>query len=126
MKIANVTPAFKGGDSADLSIYRPISLIPCFSKNCERLMYNRLYQHLNNLEIISPKNFGFLKGHSTDHALLQLVDQIYESFDHNKLTIGTFIDLSKAFDTVGHNVLLKKKLKFTAYLARIFSGFETT
>ena len=71
-------------------------------------MYNRLYQHLNNLEIVYPKNFGFLKGHSTDHGLLQLVDQIYESFDHNKLTIGTFIDLSKAFDTVGHNVLLKK------------------
>ena len=94
MKIAKVTPVFKGGDSADLSNYRPISVLPCFSKILERLMYNRLYKHL--------------KGHSTDHALLQLVDQIYESFERNEYTIGVFIDLSKAFDTVDHNNLLKK------------------
>ena len=94
MKIANVTPVFEGGDSADLCNNRPISVLSCFSKILERLMYNRLYKHL--------------KGHSTDHALLQLVDQIYESFERNEYTIGVFIDLSKAFDTVDHNILLKK------------------
>ena len=88
MKIAKVTPVFKGGDSADLSNYRPISALPYFSKILERLMYNRLYEHLSN-----PKQFRFQKGHSTDHALLQLVDQIYESFERNKYTIGVFIDL---------------------------------
>ena len=71
-------------------------------------MYNRLYKHLSNSKILYPKQFGFQKGHLTDHALLQLVDQIYGSFEQNEYTIGVFIDLSKAFDTVDHNTLLKK------------------
>ena len=71
-------------------------------------MYNRLYKHLSNSKIIYPKQFGFQKGHSTGHALLQLVDQIYESFERNEYTVGVLIDLSKAFDTVDHNILLKK------------------
>ena len=71
-------------------------------------MYNRLYKHLSNSKILYPKQFRLQKGHSTDYALLQLVDQIYESFERNEYTIGVFIDLSKAFDTVEHNILLKK------------------
>ena len=108
MKIAKVTPVFKEGDSADLSNYRPISVLPCFSKIPERLMYNRLCKHLSNSKILYPKQFGLQKGHWNDHALLQLVDQICESFERNKYTIGVFIDLSKVFDTVDHNILLKK------------------
>ena len=108
MKIAKVTPVFKGGDSADLSNYRPISVLPCFSKILERLMYNRLYKHLSNSKILYPKQFGFQKSHSTDHALLQLADQIYESFELNEYITGVFIDLSKTFDTVDHDIMLKK------------------
>ena len=76
MKIAKVTPDFKRGDSADLSNYRPISALSCFSKILERL-YNRLYKHLSNSKILYPKQFGFQKGHSTDHALLQLIMHRY-------------------------------------------------
>ena len=60
------------------------------------------------MEILYPKQFEFQKGHSTDHVLLQLVDQIYESFERNEYIIGVFIYLSKAFDTVDHNILQKK------------------
>ena len=123
MKIAKVTPVFKGSYSADLSNYQLISVLPCFSKILERLMYNRLYKHLSNSKILYPKHFGFQNCHSTDHALLQLADQIYESFERNEYTIGVFIDLYKAFDTADDNILLKK---ITAYLARIFSGSEIT
>ena len=108
MKIAKVTPVFKGGDSADLSNYRPITVLPCFSKILERLMYNRLYKHLSNSKILYPKQFGFQNDHSTDHALLQLFDQIYESFERSEYKIGVFIDRSKAFDTVDQNILLTK------------------
>ena len=61
-------------------------------------MYNRLY----------PKQFGFQTGISTEHATVKLVDQIYESFEKDNYTLGVFIDLSKAFDTVDHTVLIKK------------------
>ena len=55
MKITKVTPVLKGGDNTDLSNYRPIPVFPCFSKILERLMYNRLYEHLSNLMILYPK-----------------------------------------------------------------------
>ena len=87
--------------------YRPISVLPCFSKILERLMYNRLYKRLSNSKILYPKQFGFQKGHSTDHAFLQRIDQIYESFERNEYAIVVFIDLSKAFDTDDHTILKK-------------------
>ena len=71
-------------------------------------MCNRLYQHLTENKILYPKQFGFQTGHSTEHAIVQLVDQILESFEYNKYTLGTFIDLSKVLDTVDHSVFLKK------------------
>ena len=71
-------------------------------------MYNRLYQYLTENKILYPKQFGFQTEHSTKHAIVQLVDQILESFEYNKYTLGAFIDLSKVFDTVDHSILLKK------------------
>ena len=71
-------------------------------------MYNCLYKSLIGNEILYPKQFGFQNGHSTDHPVVQLVAQIVESFENNKYTLGVFIDLPKAFDTVDHSILLKK------------------
>ena len=116
LKIARVTPTYKDEDSSDVSNYRPISVLPCFSKILERMMHNRLYKYFNNTNntfkyennILYSKQFGFQNGHSTDHAVVQLGDQITESFENNKYTLGVFINLSKAFGTVDHSILLKK------------------
>ena len=74
----------------------------------ERIMYRRLYSYLQENKILYSKQFGFQTGHSTDHAIIQLVEQIYENFEENKYTLGVFIDLAKAFDTVDHKILLRK------------------
>ena len=81
-KIACVTPVFKGGDEKDLGNYRPISVLPCFSKILERIMYNRLYNHLIKNNILYSKQFGFQKGHSAEHAIIQLIYQINNNFEN--------------------------------------------
>lgn len=108
LKTAKVTPIFKAGDPSDPGNYRPISVLPCFSKILERIMYNRLYEYLVQNNILYKKQFGFQKKHSTEHALMELISEITNSFENNECTIGVFIDLSKAFDTVDHDILISK------------------
>ena len=107
--MGKITPIYKADDSSGLGNYRPVSLLIYFSKKLERIMYNIVYKYLQENKILYWKQFGFQAGHSTDHAIIQLLDHIYENFEENKYTTGTFIDLSnKAFDTVNHKILLSK------------------
>ena len=71
-------------------------------------MYNCLFEYLSENSILYEKQFVFQTSHSTEHAILLLVNQLYQSFDESKFTLGIFIDLSKAFDTVDHKILTKK------------------
>ena len=68
--------------------------------------FKRLYNHSSENQMLYLKQFGFQKGHSTEHAIMQLTDQINSSFEKNHFTLGIFIDLSKAFDTVDHYILI--------------------
>ena len=108
LKIARVTPIFKKGSNSLVTNYRPISVLPCFSKLLEHVMYNCLYKFLLENNILYQKQFGFENAHSTEHAIIQLVNQITEAFSQGKYTLGIFLDLSKEFDTVNHNILLEK------------------
>ena len=74
MKVAKVTPIFKTGEKSSISNYRPISVLPCFSKILERTMYNRLYDCFTANSILFKKQFAFRAGHSTEDALLELID----------------------------------------------------
>ena len=105
--IAKVTPIFKSGDKDKVSNYRPISILPVFSKVLERFMYNRVYNHLDSKGLLCEKQFGFQRNNST-HAILQLTPDIADSFEKGEYTLGVFIDLSKALDTVDHQILIKK------------------
>ena len=71
-------------------------------------MYNRIYKHLKSNNLLSDKQFGFQLNNSTEHAILQLVNDISSSFERGEHTLGLFIDLSKSFDTVDHKILISK------------------
>ena len=112
LKIAKVIPLYKTKDPALFSNYIPISLLPFFSKILERLMYNRLYNFLTEHNILSMNQFGFRKTYSTFLALMDLVDNISKNIDDGNYSIGIFLDLSKAFDTINHNILLDKLCRY--------------
>ena len=112
LKIAKVIPLYKTKDPALFSNYRPISLLPFFSKILERLMHNRLYNFLTEHNILAMNQFGFRKNYSTFLALMDLVDNISKHIDEGNYSIGIFLDLSKAFDTIDHTILLDKLCRY--------------
>ena len=108
MKIAKVIPLFKSGDKQLFTNYRPVALLPQFSKILEKLFCKRLNSFIDKHNIISDSQYGFRPNRSTSTALLELVEEIVTANDRNKYTVGVFIDLRKAFDTIDHDLLLKK------------------
>ena len=108
MKIAKIIPMYISEDRYAINNYRPISILPFFSEMFQHLMYNRLLDYVNANNILYPNQFGFREKHSTYMALLKLKDDISEEIDNTNFFIGIFIDLSKSFDIINHDILIKK------------------
>ena len=108
LKLARVVPLFKSGDSAQITNYRPISVLSFFSKIFERVIYNHIVDFMDSNDSIYKYQFGFRERHSTQQAIITLVEKITSSLDNGDIVIGVFLDLKKAFDTVDHHILLNK------------------
>ena len=87
-------------------------MLNVFDKLLERIIYNRLYRHLQVNNVLYEYQFGFRKNYSTILALLDVTDSIYENIDQGNYGVGIYIDLQKAFDTVNHDILLYKLFNY--------------
>ena len=110
-KYAKVTAIHKGGDPTDENNYRPISILPFLGKCIEYFVNDQLSRYVETNNILSPQQFGFRKDHSTTYLMYDLFDNIYDSKANGNIPSILFLDIKKAFDTVDHEILIKK-LKF--------------
>ena len=107
-KTAHVTPVHKKGQKDSCNNYRPVSLLSCVGKVLERCVHHHIFQFLNENEIITPHQSGFIPGDSTINQLLCIYNDLCVSFDKKITTQSVFFDISKAFDRVWHRGLLVK------------------
>ena len=107
-KIAEVIPLHKGGDKEDLNKYRPISLLPAIGKLFEKLLANRIINFFTKYELFSPEQFGFRAKFATDYAIADIYERLIKNLDKELHSCAIFLDLAKAFDSVDHNILLRK------------------
>ena len=108
MKKADIAPLYKSKDKQECSNYRPISLLITLSKLQEKIVYKRVYQFLEKIEQIFPSQYGFRTSHSCENAVSELLSTIIKGKEQSLCTVSLFLDLSKAFDSLEHEMMLKK------------------
>lgn len=108
LKLAKVYPKHKSGCKREISNYRPISLISTFSKVMEKVVLKRLMNYCEQHSLITNRQHGFLKGKSTTTAIIELTEFVIDNIESGKLVTGILLDFSKAFDCLGHNLILQK------------------
>ncbi|XP_055604933.1 uncharacterized protein LOC129753162 [Uranotaenia lowii] len=108
LKIARVAPIFKPGDKSNPSNYRPISTLSTMNKILEQLISSRLTNFLEAQNLLTNRQYGFRKGCDTLTATGELLEEVYCDLDNRRYSGALFLDLKKAFDTINHELLLKK------------------
>lgn len=108
LKISKIMPLYKKGDNTDVGNYRPVANISVFAKIYEFVMDDKLRSYLYKYKLLSDSQFGFIKNKSTSDAILNFIHLVYNAFEKKEFVAGMLFDMSKAFDLVDHQILLKK------------------
>ena len=124
-KVAKIVTIHKGGVASSFDNYRPISILPAFSKLLEKIVANQLMKYLDKFEILYKDQYGFRKKHNTTQPLLKVLDRIFNGLNKNvpEYSICLFLDLKKAFDTVNVSYL-SKKLEFYGLKGKAKTWFK--
>ena len=112
MKVAEIAPLHKSKDTDIVDNYRPISLLFTVSKVLEKIVYKRVYKFLNDTGQIYDGQYGFSEKHLCDHVIGQLIGQIAKNHEIIKTTVATYLNLSKAFDTLTPSLVLDKMERY--------------
>ena len=108
MKLAEVVPLYKGKEHYLEMNYRPISLLTTISKVLEKIVYQRIYSFLQNTGQLYDNQYGFRESHSCEHAIGQVINGIVKGLENRVSSACMLLDLSKAFDTIEHSIMLEK------------------
>jgi hypothetical protein len=125
LKLADVTPVYKKGDKADPSNYRPISVTCAMSKIYERAFCSQITKFLDDNQILSSSQFGFQKSKSATDAVSFFTETIRKELDTGNCVSAAFLDLSKAFDSLNHEILQLKleEIGFTIPAAQLIHSY---
>ena len=108
LKIAKIIPIFKKGDIEIIENYRPISILPAISKIFEKILSLQIHEYFQSKHLYYEHQYGFIKNRSTEQAALELIDRVITEIDKGEIPFNIYIDLSKAFDTLDHAILMDK------------------
>ena len=123
-KSSNITPIYKSGDPSDVSNYRPISLLSLISKSLERLVHNKIMEHLVSNKLLSSIQFGFRPEASTTEAVLSVTRECHQALEHGNSAACVFFDVSKAFDSLAHDLILESLARVGLFAGACLLGYD--
>ena len=127
LKIAKVVPIYKSDDENIFNNYRPISILPALSKVFEKIVFNQTYTYFDDHNLFFGNQYGFREKHSTELAVLEVIYRITNQLDKGLTPMNIYLDLSKAFDTLDHDILVHKLQYYgvSGSALRLFKNYLT-